>query len=176
MLAYLYGHLLLFRFAIGHLPLLFSLPGWLTDPAELERRLATLRDGTVQSLTLNFPSDQADAYNIALKQLGSKMQALHPHQMTASTRVFLLNLVRFSTVVAAWHGNIGLTLGVAITQFLIAPYSLFVSITAAKVLSVGEVMVRVEILLPTFPIFDQSFDCVTVLVAQSLAEQNITSK
>ena len=134
MLAYLYGHLLLFRFAIGHLPLLFSLPGWLTDPAELERRLATLRDGTVQSLTLNFPSDQADAYNIALKQLGSKMQALHPQQMTASTRVFLLNLIRFSTVVAAWHGNIGLTLGVAITQFLIAPYSLFVSITAGLAL------------------------------------------
>ena len=134
MLSYLNGHLLLFRFAIEHLPLLFTLPGWLTDPAKLERRLATLRDGTLQSLTLNVPSDQADAYNLALKQLGTNMQALHPQQMTASTRVCLLNLIRFSTLVAAWYGDIGLTLGVAMTQFLIAPYSLFVSITAGLTL------------------------------------------
>ena len=130
MLSYLYGHLLLFRFAIGHLPLLFSLPDWLTDPAKLERRLAPLRDGTVQSLTLNVPSGQADVYNIGFKQLGTRIHTLHPQQMRASTRGFLLNLTRISTLVAAWYGNIGLTLGVAISQFLIAPYSLFVSLTA----------------------------------------------
>ena len=130
MCSYLYGHLLLFRFGLGQLPLLLHLPAWLTDPAKLERLLATLRDGTVPSLTLTVPSDQADTYNLAFKQLGASLRALHPKQMPTPKRSLLLNLVRVFTVAAAWYGSTSLTLVVATSQFLIAPYSLFVSITA----------------------------------------------
>ena len=130
MFSYLYGHILLFRFGLGQLPLLLHLPGWLTDPAKLERRLATLRDGTIPFLTLTVPSDQADTYNLAFKELGASLRALHPKQMLTPKRSLLLNLVRAVTVTAAWYGSTSLTLVVAISQFLIAPYSLFVSITA----------------------------------------------
>ena len=130
MLSYLYGHLLLFRFGLGQLPLLLRLPAWITDPANLERHLAKLRDGTVPTLTLTIPSDQADQYNKAFKQLGTRLRGLHPQQMSSPKRSLFLNLIRICTVVAAWYGSISLTLAIATTQFLIAPYSLFVSITA----------------------------------------------
>ena len=129
MYSYLDGLLLLLRVALAQLPLLLHLPGWLTNPALLEHRLAPLRAGTVPSLTLSLPSGPAASYNSALKQAGAGLRALHPQQ--PDSLPLLLHLVRLATLAAASTGSLPLTLGIAAFQFLLAPYSLFVSLTAA---------------------------------------------
>merc|ERR1719319_1474843 len=143
MYSYLDGLLLLLRVALAQLPLLLHLPGWLTNPALLEHRLAPLRAGTVPSLTLSLPFGPAASYNSALKQAGAGLRALHPQQ--PDSLPLLLHLVRLATLAAASTGSLPLTLGIAAFQFLLAPYSLFVSLTAA----IGFLH---YILLPHYPI------------------------
>ena len=62
-LNYIRGHLLLLRFYLAQVLLLWHLPAWLTDPAELERHLVGLRDGTSKSLILTLPSTDGEIYN-----------------------------------------------------------------------------------------------------------------
>ena len=130
-LNYLRGHLLLLKFYLVQVPLLWRLPAWLTNPAELERHLADLRDGSSSSIYLTVPSMDSNIYNRGLRLLESDLQTLHGKKTTSTSTSYQILIVRCAMVAAAWYGSISATLIFGTAQFLTAPYSFWVSFTTA---------------------------------------------
>lgn len=156
MTPYLEGLGLLFSFYFEHIPTLRSLPSWLRNPQacdsliqekvrrrEIQHRPPAITSDTSAATTtstaptpivLSLPNGPRHKYNRGINTLAARLRQLHPgsRRMDYKTTMLLLFAVRMLTVFAAFAtGDIATTFGVSALQFVIAPYSLFVSFTLA---------------------------------------------
>merc|ERR1712037_297203 len=84
------------------------------------------------------PRTVARSYNGEFDRLKAELRQLHAAEkelISYRTTLILLFSVRLACVLTAWQGNTPATLLLASTQFLIAPYSLFVSMALAAALA-----------------------------------------
>merc|ERR1711936_1089287 len=136
--SYVKGNLLLFKFYLDNIWKLHQLPQWMRNPDTLqevvEERVAAGDGG----FTLKLPRTVARSYNGEFDRLKGELRQLHAAEkelFSYRTTLILLFSIRLACVFTAWQGNTPATLLLASTQFLIAPYSLFVSMALAVALA-----------------------------------------
>ena len=147
MMAHLEGLGLLFSFYFEHIPTLRLLPAWLRNPQACDSLIQDIVHRRTDSdhltnplstapapIVLSLPNGPRHKYNRGIDTLAARLRKLHPgpHRMDYKTTMLLLFAVRMLTVLAAFAtGDIATTFGVSALQFVIAPYSLFVSFALA---------------------------------------------
>ena len=135
---YVKGNLMLFNFFTKNISTIRSLPAWMRNPDELKSVIATKMQANQKSFNLDLPSSTAIVYNDAFEKMKSDMRRLH----NGETEVFdykitliLLFCIRVACIVCACYGNVMATIFISSLQFLVAPYSLFVSFALAMALA-----------------------------------------
>merc|ERR1711990_724006 len=120
---------------------LHQLPQWMRNPDTLqevvEERVAA-GDGGKDGFTLKLPRAVARSYNGEFDRLKAELRQLHAGEkelISYRTTLLLLFSIRLACVFTAWQGNTPATLLLTSTQFLIAPYPLFVSMALAVALA-----------------------------------------
>merc|ERR1719369_2244875 len=136
---YMQGNWLLLKFYLHSIVKVHSLPKWMRNPDTLKQVVnAKIKNGQQEHFTLSLPRSPAKEYNEGLEDMKSEMRKLHAGEkenFSYKTTLLLLFLLRFLCIVTAWQGNVIGTLALSSAQFLIAPYSLFVSFTLAIALA-----------------------------------------
>jgi len=136
---YLKGNWLLLKFYLHSVVKVHSLPKWMRNPDTLKEVVnAKIKNGQQEHFTLSLPSSTAKEYNEGLEDMKTEMRKLHAGEKESfsyKTTLVLLFLLRFLCIVTAWQGNVVGTLALSSAQFLVAPYSLFVSFTLAVALA-----------------------------------------
>jgi len=139
MTTYLKGNLLLFKFYIQNVSTIHSLPKWMRNPDTLKDLVNSKIDlGQVEGFTLSLPSNTAKEYNEGLEDMKAEMRTLHVGEKETwsyKTTLILLFILRLLCIFTAWQGNVLATLVLSSGQFIVAPYSLFVSFTLALALA-----------------------------------------
>jgi len=140
-LAYLHGTWLLFHFFLGHLSTMRSLPFWLRNPPLLDEFVKKQADekrkknNKPSPLVLSVPNAPRHSYDKDFKLLKQKLRNLHQDQAPVftykATLVLLFTLRIFVCWIAWTTGSAVLTILTSAIQFLLAPYSLFVSFALA---------------------------------------------
>merc|ERR1712088_1131629 len=138
--SYVKGSLILFKFYLANICKLHQLPQWMRNPDTLQELVEEKvgEDENMKGFTLKLPRTVARIYNGEFDKLKSELRQLHAGEKELiSYRVTLLLLfsLRLACVFTAWQGNTFATLLLASSQFLIAPYSLFVSMALAVALA-----------------------------------------
>ena len=129
MLSYIRGNLLLLSFYIQHLCTIRSLPAWMRNPDSLKKIFAS--NHKKGSFSLSLPAKTALDYNSAMDEMKKRLRGLHSDSgevVSYKTTLFLLMLLRFCCIYTAVQGQLAATLILASGQFLLAPYSWFVSL------------------------------------------------
>lgn len=136
---YLQGNLLLLKFYIHNIIKIHSLPKWMRNPDTLKDVVnAKIHNGQQDDFSLSLPSSTAKEYNDGLDDMKAEMRKLHvgeKENISYKTTLLLLFIIRLLCIVTAWQGNVAATLVLSSAQFLVAPYSLFVSFTLALALA-----------------------------------------
>jgi len=136
---YIRGNLLLLKFYLQSIAKVHSLPKWMRNPDTLKEVVnAKIENGELEHFTLTLPNNTAKEYNDGLENMKGEMRKLHAGEkemFSYKTTLLLLFLLRFLCIVTAWYGNVVGTLAISSAQFLIAPYSLFVSFTLSLALA-----------------------------------------
>jgi hypothetical protein len=126
---YLNNTLVLVRFYVRHLSTLYNLPPALKNPDVLARRLADARQ-----FELKVPAAASKEYNCEIQALAVNIRASASSDSASPgkfrTNLFLFFVLRIACCACAFAGMCWQhCLAVASLQFLILPYSLFVSAT-----------------------------------------------
>jgi hypothetical protein len=126
---YLNNTLVLVRFYVRHLSTLYNLPYALKNPDVLARRLAD-----ASPFELKVPAAAAKEYNCEMQALAVNIRASASSDSASPgnfrTNLLLFFALRIACCACAFAGKSWqLCLAVASLQFLILPYSLFVSVT-----------------------------------------------
>lgn len=136
---YVRGTHLLLTFYWRNLFLLHSLPKWLRNPDTLQDvvkdRLKEL--GKSATFSLSLDNTAAKKYNREFDNIKTEMRRLHggdTELISYKGTLLILFSLRLVCIVSAWQGNLPLTLLLASIQFLVVPYSLFVSLCLAVAL------------------------------------------
>merc|ERR1711936_1528456 len=139
-LSYVKGNLLLFKFYLANISKLHQLPQWMRNPDTLqevvEGKVAEV--GGKERFTLKLSRTVARNYNGEFDRLKADLRQLHAGEkelITYKTTLLILFSIRLACVVTAWQGRTAATLLLASSQFLVAPYSLFVSMALAVALA-----------------------------------------
>ena len=136
--SYIEGNLMLFKFYLKHIETIRSLPLWMRNPdvlrSEIEQKVNT--EGKIFELKL--PSKIGKHYNNEFDKMKSDMRKLHGGEkeiLTYKITLLLLFCIRILCIGSAWNGNVVGTIFLASLQFLVAPYSFFVSAALAIALA-----------------------------------------
>merc|ERR1712209_130107 len=139
-LSYVKGNLLLFKFYLANISKLHQLPQWMRNPDTLqevvEGKVAEV--GGKERFTLKLSRAVARNYNGEFDRLKADLRQLHAGEkelISYKTTLLILFSIRLACVVTAWQGRTAATLLLAASQFLVAPYSLFVSMALAVALA-----------------------------------------
>merc|ERR1711915_42264 len=136
---YLKGNWLLLKFYIQNIKQLHSLPNWIRNPDVLKEVVNSKIDaGEEEHFELALPNSTAKEYNDGLESMKKQMRQLHDGEKESfsyKTTLGLLFFIRLLCIITAWQGNVPATVLLSSAQFLIAPYSLFVSFTLAIALA-----------------------------------------
>merc|ERR1712233_117402 len=136
--SYVKGSLLLFKFYLDNIWKLHQLPQWMRNPETLQEVVEERVAAGNRGFTLKLPRTIARSYNGEFDRLKADLRQLHPPEkdfISYRTTLILLFSIRLACVFTAWQGNTPATLLLASTQFLVAPYSLFVSMALAVALA-----------------------------------------
>ena len=132
------GNLLLFDFYFKNLHQIKALPKWMRNPDSLiEEVESKWQNGKNQSFTLELPKTIAQSYNEKFDKMKAEMRKLHVNEsekLSYKTTLILLFAIRLMCIYTAWQGNVLGTIFLSSLQFLVAPYSLFVSFGLAVAL------------------------------------------
>lgn len=126
-----YGNYQLFLFFFSQLPLIKSLPPEIKNPYALEKSLLAAGDKT---LKVSGSKSAVDAYNRDMANLKAKIKGFGRDRAFKRTQMFFF-FTRIATCVAALYGDLFITISISLLQFIIAPYSLFVSFAMFVALS-----------------------------------------
>ena len=135
---YIQGNLMLFSFYLKHIKTIHSLPGWMRNPDTLQSVIEEKVSSDGKIFELNVPSDIGKHYNNEFEKMKSDMRRLHGGEnelISYKITLILLFCVRCSCIVSAWYGNVIATILLASLQFIVAPYSFFVSAALAVALA-----------------------------------------
>jgi len=131
MATYLRGNILLFKFYFEHIFTIRSLPAWMRNPDTLKQVCEEKSSANPDSpFTLELQADIYNKYNNAFERLKGSLRQLHNKEnetFTYKTQLFLLFFLRFLCIISAAYGDVKLSLILSLAQFVVAPYSLFVS-------------------------------------------------
>ena len=135
----LYGNWFLFKFYVKSVKKLHQLPKWMRNPDSLIETINSVFDvKNKKPFELSVPGDVRKKYNEDFDVMKSEMRQLHAGQkerFSYKTTLILLFLIRIQCIYTAYEGNLPATLMISSLQFLIAPYSLFVSLALAAALA-----------------------------------------
>jgi len=95
------------------------------------------KGGKEPEFSFELPNSTAKAYNENFDGMKSNLRKLHSgekEKYSYRTTLILLFVVRFMCFYTAWYGNVYGTLAISALQFVVAPYSLFVSFGMAVAL------------------------------------------
>lgn len=129
---------MLFKFYLEHIKTIYSLPLWMRNPDELRSMIEEKVNATGKIFELKLPSEIAKHYNDEFEKMKSEMRRLHGGEkevLSYKITLLLLFFIRIACIVSAWHGNVIGTILLASLQFLVAPYSFFVSAALAIALA-----------------------------------------
>ena len=133
------GNLMLWKFYIKSVSTLHKLPKWMRNPDALVETITSTFDvKNPKDFELSVPSDVSKEYNDDFEVMKSQMRSLYVGEgkkMSYKTTLMLLFTIRLVCILTAYEGNLPATLLIGSLQFLIAPYSLFVSLTLAAALA-----------------------------------------
>lgn len=136
---YVRGTLLLVKFYLVNIWTLHELPQWMRNPESLAQLVEEEAKGpTRTSFSLRLPRAVARRYNGEFGRMKGELRELHAGEgdrMSYQTTLLLLFTLRLACVYTAWLGNVRATLALASLQFLVTPYSLFVSLALAVALA-----------------------------------------
>lgn len=124
-LSYVRNTARLAAFYVRYLPLLRCLPQELRDPDSLAKRLR----GSRTPFDFVVKSSDVATYNGAYADLKDSVRADAGPRMSFTVLMALFFAVRIATVAAAVMGDLHLALKLSLLQFVVAPYSFFVSLT-----------------------------------------------
>jgi hypothetical protein len=147
------GSIALVRFYMRHLSTLYNLPGALKNPDVLARRLAA--GGAFE---LKVPAEPAKEYNRNMQALAASVRTASTSPLSFRNNLFLFFALRIVCCVCAIAGfSWQLCLAVASLQFLLLPYSAFVSFTQFVALFPPLFSGHICIHVPLQLIFDHFF-------------------
>ena len=135
---YIQGNLMLFNFYIKNINKIRSLPSWMRNPDTLQSVIETNVEVNQTTFSLSVPSSIGKHYNDAFEKMKSDMRTLHSGEnelFDYKITLILLFCIRCACVISAWYGNVMGTILLSSIQFLVAPYSLFVSAALAVALA-----------------------------------------
>merc|ERR1719483_192428 len=136
---YMKGNWLLLNFYIKNISKIHSLPKWMRNPDTLKDLVdSKIASGQEECFHLSLPRNTAKEYNDGLDVMKAEMRKLHAGEkehISYKTTLMLLFALRLLCILTAWQGDVVATLALSTAQFLVAPYSLFVSLTLALALA-----------------------------------------
>jgi len=134
-----YGNWLLLKFYAKSVSTLHNLPKWMRNPDNLIETIGKVFDvKNPKSFELRVPSEVKSEYNDNFDAMKIEMRSLHAgerERISYKTTLLLLFAIRLLCIITAFEGNLPATLIISSLQFLIAPYSLFVSVALAAALA-----------------------------------------
>ena len=136
--SYFKGNLMLFKFYLEHIKTIYSLPLWMRNPDELRLVIEEKVNAEGKIFELKVPSKIGKHYNNEFERMKSGMRRLHggeKEMLSYKITLLLLFCIRIACIGSAWHGNTIGTISLASLQFLVAPYSFFVSAALAIALA-----------------------------------------
>jgi hypothetical protein len=149
----------LVRFYLRHLPTLYNLPDALKNPDVLARRLAS--GGAFE---LKVPAEPAKGYNRSMQALAASFRTASTSSLSFQDNLFLFFALRIVCCVCAIAGfSWQLCLAFASLQFLLLPYSVFVSFTQFVALFPPLFSGHICIHVPLQLIFDHFFPSIPSL-------------
>ena len=133
------GNIKLLKFYMKSILTLHKLPKWMRNPDTLIEIISSNFDPKCpKKFELSVPSDISKQYNEDFDRMKNEMRSLHGGEregLTYRTTLTLLFTIRLLCLVTAYQGDLVATLLLSSLQFLVAPYSLFVSLALALALS-----------------------------------------
>jgi len=133
-LSYIEGNRLLFDFYFKNINKIKSLPKWMRNPdhliKEMELRYNQNDNNKNSGFSLRLPTSTAKEYNGEFENMKSEMRKLHGtenEKFSYKTTLILLFSIRILCILTAYQGNVTGTIALSLLQFLVAPYSFFVS-------------------------------------------------
>jgi len=136
--AYVRGTWLLLQIYLEQIKIIWKMPTWLTNPDDLtkliQKQEAKEKGSTIE---LKVKKEFADRSNKSINDAKIAFRKLHADEKEMfeyKTQLYMLIAVRFACIVSAYHANVKLTMLLSCLQFVVAPYSLFVSGTLALAL------------------------------------------
>ena len=136
--SYIQGNLMLLRFYLRNINTIRSLPIWMRNPDIFRAVVETKLKLNQKSFSLSVPSSIGKQYNADFEDMKSKMRRLHSGEnelFDYKITLFLLFCIRAMCIISAWYGNVMATVLLSSIQFVVAPYSLFVSAALAVALA-----------------------------------------
>jgi hypothetical protein len=126
---YLQGNWLLFKSFLCELPRLHQIPLLIRDPDALALRFeSAAKSGKLEPFEISTDISLVQSYNIRMETLKSNLKTLEIVEPPFEVTRLWFVLVRLITLfVVAWLGDVRCTVAVSLLQFLVAPYSFFVS-------------------------------------------------
>ena len=132
------GNLELLKFYLKSVSTLHRLPKWLRNPDTLIETISASFDPKCpKKFELSVPSDISTKYNEDFDKMKGDLRGLHMGEregLSYKMTLALLMTIRLMCLVTAYHGHLAATLALSSLQFLVAPYSLFVSLALALAL------------------------------------------
>merc|ERR1712001_723784 len=105
---------------------------------EMESKWKDQKNSGAENFSLKLPNSTANSYNEEFEHMKSEMRKLHAGEkeiFAYRTTLILLFCIRLLCILTAWHGSVMGTILLSSVQFLVAPYSLFVSFGLAIALA-----------------------------------------
>ena len=132
------GNLELLKFYLKSVSTLHRLPKWLRNPDTLIETISASFDPKCpKKFELSVPSDISAKYNEDFDKMKADLRSLHTGEregLSYKMTLALLMILRLLCLVTAYNGQLVATLVISSLQFLVAPYSLFVSLALALAL------------------------------------------
>ena len=137
---YIRGNWRLFKFYLKHISTIRSLPPWMRNPDTLRDTIEEKVGSVGKHFELNVTSDTGKHYNDEYDKMRSDMRKLHSggenEICSYKFTLLLLFCIRIACIASAWNGNnVMTTIIIASLQFIVAPYSFFVSVALAIALA-----------------------------------------
>ena len=129
---------MLFNFYLKNISTIRSLPKWMRNPDTLQTIIEEKVKSTGKCFELSLPSEIGKKYNNDFEKMKSEMRTLHgseKEKFSYKITLILLFCIRLCCIASAWYGNVIGTLLLSSLQFVVAPYSFFVSAALAIALA-----------------------------------------
>ena len=129
---------MLFKFYLEHIKTITSLPLWMRNPDVLRSEIEQKVNAEGKIFELKLPSKIGKHYNNEFENMKSEMRKLHGGEkevLSYKITLFLLFCIRIACIISSWKGDVVGTILLASLQFVVAPYSLFVSAALAVALA-----------------------------------------